>query len=84
MITSHQVEDAIKCVEFHHFRGTTMTACVLTLQNGFAVLGQSSAADPAEFDAGLGAKFAREDACNKVSELLAFVDREIKGATHEH
>lgn len=84
MITSQQIEDAIKCVEIHHFRGTTMTACVLTLQNGFAVLGQSSAIEPAEFDAALGAEYAREDANAKVAELLAFVQREIKGGLNEH
>lgn len=36
--------------------------CAVVLKNGFVAVGQASVADFANFDAALGAKFAREDA----------------------
>ena len=38
-----------------------MTICVMTLKNDFVLIGKSAPADPANFDAELGVKFARED-----------------------
>jgi len=84
MITSRQIDDAIKSVEYYHFRGTTQTACCCTLQNGYSVVGTSAASDPDEFDITLGQKYAREDANLKVATLLAFVEREIKGEMAAH
>ena len=84
MITAQQINDSVKMVEYYHFRGTTQTACCLTLQNGYSVVGLSSASDPDEFDITLGQKYAREDADNKVGALLAFVQREIKGTLEAH
>ena len=78
MITASQINDAVKCVEYYHFRGTTQTACCLTLQNGYSVVGTSSASHPDEFDINLGQKYAREDADGKVATLLAFVHRELR------
>lgn len=84
MITAQQINDAIKQIEYHHFRGTTQTACCCVLQNGYSVVGLSSASDPTEFDITLGQKYAREDANLKVASLLAFVEREIKGEMAAH
>lgn len=81
MIEAQDVQDMIARVEYHHFRGTTMTVCCLTLQNGFTVIGKSAAADPAEFDITLGQKFSREDAENEVYRLLAFVQCEKRAVT---
>lgn len=75
MITQQQISDAVKSVEYHHFRGTTQTACCLTLTNGYSVVGLSSSAKPDEFDIDLGQKYARDDADSKVAEKLAFVER---------
>lgn len=84
MITQEQIEGSVKSLEYHHFRGTTVVACVATLKNGYAVLGHSACADPADFDASLGQWFAQEDAYVKVADLLAFVRREIQGELNEH
>jgi len=81
MITNEQVQDQIATVEYHHFRGTTMTVCCLKLQSGYTVIGKSAAADPAEFDITLGQKFAREDAEARIYELLAFVQCEKRAVT---
>lgn len=49
-----------------------LTICVLTLANGFTVLGQSACASPENFNAEIGARIARENAKSKVWELMGF------------
>ena len=71
-ITPEQVQDAIKCKEFHLFQGTRHMVCCMTLQNGFTVVGESACADPAAFDLILGQKCAAEDAQSKIAVLLAY------------
>jgi hypothetical protein len=43
-----------------------LTLAVVTMKNGFAVIGKSAPADPANFNAELGQKFAREDAMRQL------------------
>lgn len=50
-----------------------VTICALTVANGFVVLGQSAPADPCNFDAELGRKFAREDAVRKLWPLEGYL-----------
>ena len=50
----------------------TLTFCVLVLKNGFTVTGESACASPANFDAELGRKIARQNAVNKIWPLLGF------------
>ncbi len=52
--------------------GTTMTICVLTLRNGFLVVGESAAASPENFDKELGRKIARENARQKIWQLAGY------------
>ena len=49
-----------------------LTFCVLTLRNGFTLVGQSACADPAGFDAEIGRRIARSDAVNKIWAFLGF------------
>lgn len=49
-----------------------LTFCVLVLRNGFTVTGQSACADPANFNADMGRKLAREDAIRQCWKLLGF------------
>lgn len=49
-----------------------LTICVLVLQNGFTVMGESACASPENFDAGLGKKIARDNAVNKLWPLLGY------------
>lgn len=49
-----------------------LTFCVLVLHNGFTVTGESACASPANFDAEIGRKVARQNAINKVWPLLGF------------
>lgn len=54
----------------------TMTIAVVLMKNGFAVVGKSAPADPLNFDADLGRKFAYEDAIRQLWPLEAYALRE--------
>lgn len=49
-----------------------LTFCVLVLQNGFTVTGESACASPENFDAELGRKIARQNAIQKVWPLMGY------------
>lgn len=49
-----------------------LTLCVLVLENGFVVVGQSACASPSNFDADIGRALARADAKRKVWPLLGY------------
>jgi len=53
-----------------------MTIAVLLLDNGFAVVGISTPADPENYDEALGEKFAIEDAVRQIWKLEAYLLRE--------
>jgi hypothetical protein len=53
-----------------------LTFCVLVLQNGFTVTGESACASPENFDAEIGRKVARANAISKVWPLMGYVLKE--------
>ena len=53
-----------------------LTICVLKMQNGFYVTGESAPASPANFNAALGRKFAREQAIRKLWGFEGYALRE--------
>lgn len=54
----------------------TLTVCVLLLSNGFTIVGKSAPADPDNFNAELGRKFAYEDAMRQMWPLEGYALRE--------
>ena len=60
----------------HPPRHPHMTIAVLTLRNGFIIIGKSTPADPENFDAELGKKFATEDAIRQIWVLEAYLLRQ--------
>lgn len=62
---------------FHPVMCPTMTVAFVKLKNGFIVIGESAPADPANFDATLGEKFAKENAVRKIWPLEGYLLREI-------
>ena len=56
-----------------------LTFCVLVLENGFTVTGESACASPENFDAEIGRKVARANAVNKIWPLLGY---QLKTALH--
>lgn len=57
-----------------------LTFCVLTLQNGFTVTGESACASPVNFDAEIGRKIARDNAVQKIWPLMGY---ELKQRLYE-
>lgn len=53
-----------------------MTICVITLQNGFVLVGKTAPADPENFNAYLGRKFSEEDAMRQMWPLEGYLMRE--------
>ena len=53
-----------------------MTVCALVMRNGFIVIGKSAPADPANYNAELGRRFAREDAIRQLWPLEGYALRE--------
>lgn len=53
-----------------------LTFCVLVLENGFTVTGESACASPGNFDAEIGKKIAKENARAKIWPLLGFLLRQ--------
>ncbi|MBN4856406.1 hypothetical protein H4F83_05710 [Citrobacter freundii] len=50
-----------------------LTFCVLVLENGFTVTGESACASPENFDAEIGRKIARQNAFNKIWLLEGYL-----------
>ncbi|WP_439894482.1 Gp49 family protein (plasmid) [Ralstonia sp. 25C] len=53
-----------------------LTFCVLVLRNGFTVTGESACASPANFDAEIGRKIARQNAVQKIWPLMGYALKE--------
>jgi hypothetical protein len=71
-ITPAHIEDTISAEYFHVMPGSTLTICVLTLKNGFTVVGESACASPENFNKELGERIARDNAKNKIWALEGY------------
>ena len=71
-VTTEAVEASILAEQYHHFPGSTVTVCLLTLRNCFTVVGQSACVNPDNFDPELGNNLALDDAKQQVFRFLAF------------
>lgn len=66
----------IKSTTYQRIGDSTMTICVITMQNGYTVLGYSACVDPAAFKQALGEKYAFDNALNKVWDLEGYLLKE--------
>lgn len=78
--TLEMVLDMVKSHDYVAL-GTT-TVCLITLDNGYTVLGTSACVDPANFDKELGERLAYDDAVDKVWPLAGF--RLAEGGVNPH
>jgi len=49
------------------------TVCIITLDNGYEVIGSSACINPEDYDLEIGKKFAYEDAFEKLWSLFGFL-----------
>jgi len=63
-----------KIVKEQFFKLTdVLTVCVLTLENGFTVTGESACASPANYNQEIGEKIAKENATEKIWMLEGYL-----------
>ena len=72
-LTPTHIDSIIKSVDYHVFKGTTMTVCCITLLNGAQVIGESACASPSNFDEQIGKERAYERARAKIWELEGYL-----------
>jgi len=75
-ITDKHIDSVIKGETFAHRLTGTLTVCILTLANGFTVVGKSACASPENYNEDLGEHYAREDAKRQIWPLEAYLLRE--------
>lgn len=75
-ITPDIIDSKIKSVDFHVFKGSCLTVCCMTLQNGFTVTGESACASPENFNEDVGKKIASENARNEIWKLEGYLLKE--------
>lgn len=75
---------------FHPTFAPHLTVCVLLTENGFTLVGKSAPADPANFDAEAGRRFAYDDALRQLWAFEGYLLRDtmfmaqpVTGPAHE-
>ena len=71
-LTLDYIKSLIVNTEYQRF-GDTLTVCVLTLQNGFKVTGESACIHADNFDEAIGRQVAYDDAVEKIWELEGYL-----------
>lgn len=66
----------VEVSDLHHTILSLLTFCVLVLQNGFTVTGESVCASPEDFDDEIGRKIARQNAIREVWQLMGYALKE--------
>lgn len=79
-ITKEGINAKITKVAYHRLPGTVLTICVITVENGFTVTGESACADPANFNKEIGESVAFENAFEKLWALEGYL---LKQRMHE-
>ena len=74
-LTPRLIEETIKDAQFHKLT-EVLTVCVLTLQNGFTVTGESACVSPANYNAEIGEKIAKDNAMEKIWALEGYLLKE--------
>lgn len=73
-VTRESMEARIRGVRY--FVDETLTVAVVTVENGFKLVGTSAAASPANFDRDIGERYAFEDAVRQMWPLEGYLLRE--------
>mgnify|MGYP000349933585 CR=1 FL=1 len=72
-VTLELINSKIKDEEYLVTKSLKSTICVLTLENGFEVRGESGVVDPANYKEELGNSIARANAVNKIWLLEGYL-----------
>jgi hypothetical protein len=78
-VTEAAIKDKIQFVEYTlpSIHNPGLTVCVITMRNGFSVLGKSAPASPANFDPEIGKRYAYDDAFKQLWAFEGYLLREL-------
>jgi len=79
-ITAEDVEDQIADVQFTKM-GKKTTICLITLKNGYEIIGTSGCVDSANYSQQIGEEVALSRARNKIWELEGYILQETISGT---
>lgn len=71
-VTEEEVKAAIKKAEYTLLQDGRTTICLITLDNGYTVRGESSCVCKENYEQELGERFSYERAFNKAWEMMGF------------
>jgi hypothetical protein len=74
-VTEEHIKKLIKHVRY--YRDDFTTIAVLTLKNGFKVIGHSTPASTENFDTGVGQHYAYENAFRQIWQLEGYLLKEV-------
>ncbi len=75
-VTMEEVLGSIAKIDYYVHAEGTLTICVLTLQNGFTVTGQSACADIANYKQDIGERMAYDNAVKEIWKFLGYMLRD--------
>ncbi len=70
-VTADRIKDKIASVNY--IQHDTLTIAVITMRNGFKVLGKAAPADSRNYDANIGERYAYEDAFRQIWPLEGYL-----------
>lgn len=71
-LTPDLIQSKIKKCSFHKLT-SRLTICILTLENGFEITGESSCAHESNYNQEIGEKIAKENATEKIWMLEGYL-----------
>lgn len=74
-VTKEAIEAKIKSIEFKKL-SDKLTHCIITMENGFQVTGESACVDPKNYDREIGERIAKEQAFEKLWPLEGYLLQE--------
>lgn len=74
-LTKENLENQIVSIEYNRF-GEVGIQCVLTLNNGYTVTGESGCIDPTFFNEEIGKSIAYENAFDKLWPILGYQEKQ--------
>ncbi len=72
-VTPDDIDSAIMSEQYYVFPNSTFTVCLLTLKNGFNVVGESACASPENYNIEIGRTIAKDNARNKIWQLEGYL-----------
>lgn len=72
-ISPKAIDSKIRQIDYYQFPNNKDTVCLITLVNGFTVLGRSACVSPENFDKEIGQEIAFENAREQIWQLEGYL-----------